>query len=295
MRRLPPLNSLKAFEATARLSSVTAAAHELRVSHSAVSQQLRQLENYLGCKLFSRPGRRVEPTAIALAYLDDVRAALDRIAVASERLTDRHSRRELSLNATPSFAMRWLIPETAEFQIANPTLQLRISTSLSDSIDQLPEPFDVVFRRDRMEREGYVCRRLLDDCSTPVLSPGLAASVEQPRDLLKHSLLHARLRRDSWRQWLRAANVEMPETIGGAFFDNIFLSLEAATRGVGVAITPLIFVREDIEAGRLCAPFPEIQLKGPGFHVMYRSELPLERGGRQFLRWLSAHTGVPLE
>ena len=113
MRRLPPLNAVKAFEAAARLSSVTAAAEELRVSHSAVSQQIKQLEDWFGQKLFSRPGRRIEPTAAALSYLEDVRAALDRIALASEQLANRGSRRVLTINCTPSFALRWLIPRTA--------------------------------------------------------------------------------------------------------------------------------------------------------------------------------------
>src|SRR5262245_35218168 len=95
MRRLPPLNALRAFEATARLSSVTAAAKELNVSHSAISQQVRLLEDYFGQRLFTRPGRRVEPTPAALAFLEDVRAALDGLAVAAEHLTRRGGRRIL--------------------------------------------------------------------------------------------------------------------------------------------------------------------------------------------------------
>lgn len=288
MRRLPPLNSLRAFEATARLSSVTAAAEELRVSHSAVSQQIRQLEEYFGQKLFTRPGRRVEPTPAALAYLEDIRAALDRISVSSERLAQDRSLRFLSVNATPSFALRWLIPRTAEFQIANPSIQLRISTSTSDGIDHLDTPHDFIFRRDVMSREGHVCRRILDDLATPVIAPGLAArfSIETPADLLECPLLHARLRPHAWKQWFHGCGVDMPETVGGAFFDNIFLSVEAAVNGVGVAITPAILVEDDLAAGRLVAPFPDRNIAGPGFHILFRKEAHLERASRIFLQWL---------
>jgi LysR family glycine cleavage system transcriptional activator len=296
MRMLPPLNALKAFEAAARLSSVTAAAEELRVSHSAVSQQIRQLEDYFGCKLFSRPGRRIEPTAMGGAYLEDIRAALDRIAVASERLTQRGSQRQLSINATPSFALRWLIPQTAEFQIANPSIQLRISTSTSDGIDQLDTPFDFIIRRDRMEREGHACHRLLDDRSTPVIAPGLLErfAIDRPIDLLRCPLLHARLRPNAWKQWLEASGVAVPGTVGGTFFDNIFLSVEAAVNGVGVAISPLILVEEDLKAGRLIAPFPELFTEGPGFHVLFRPAAAAERNERRFLTWLEEKTGARL-
>lgn len=296
MRRLPPLSALKAFEAAARLSSVTAAAEELCVSHSAVSQQIRQLEDYFGCKLFTRPGRRVQPTPGALAYLEDIRTALDRISVASERLSQRGAPRQLTLNATPSFALRWLIPQTAEFQIANPAVQLRISTSLSDGIDQLDSPFDFIFRRDAMTKEGYLCRRVLDDISTPVVAPALAERyrINEPADLLKCPLLHTRLRPDAWSKWLLESGLEVPGTVGGAFFDNIFLSVEAAVNGVGVAISPLILVEDDLANGRLLAPFEDKAVSGPGFHVLYRPDAGSERGGRRFLAWLREKTGVDL-
>lgn len=210
MRRLLPLNALRAFEAAARLSSVAAAANELCVSHSAVSQQIRQLEEYFGQRMFTRPGRRVAPTPAALAYLEDVRAALDRIAVSSDRFREGRLHRFISVNSTPSFALKWLIPRTAEFQIDNPAIQLRISASISDGIDQLDAPYDFIFRRDAMVREDYLCERLLDDVSTPVISPSPAErmSIKEPADLLNCTLLHARLRPQAWKQWFRVNGLE---------------------------------------------------------------------------------------
>lgn len=205
MRRLPPLRAIKVFEAVARHTSVTAAAEELCVSHSAVSQQIRVLEEYFGKPLFSRSGRGIEPTPEASAYLEDVRACLDRLAIASEQLTRHTIGRVLKINATPSFAMRWLIPQTSSFQLANPSIELRISTSATDEIDQLGEPYDFIVRRNVMSRSDHACRRIADDVSTALVSPMLLekTAINDPRDLLEVPLLHLKSRPDAWKHGSR--------------------------------------------------------------------------------------------
>lgn len=295
MRRLPPLRALRTFEAAARLASVTAAAEELNVSHSAVSQQIKQLEDYFGLKLFKRSGRGIEPTAEAAAYLEDVGASLDRIAIASEQLSQRNRGRVLRVNATPSFAMRWLIPQTSTFQLDNPSIDLRISTSTSDGIEHLKEPADFIIRRDVMVRSDHVCRRFLDDVSTVVVSPVLAAQqhLGEPRDLLKVPILHLRSRPDAWRRWFKASEVVMPDTIAGPFFDHFFLSLQAAINGLGAAIGPYALIAEDLSEGRLVTPFPDLTVAGPGFHVLYRGSAVKERTGRIFLDWLVEQGQAP--
>jgi len=194
MRRLPSLTALRAFEAAARLSSVTAAAAELGISRSAISQHIRKLGEHFSQRLFNRGGRRIEPAPAALAYLEDVRAAFDRLAVASDQLVRRGSQRALSINATPSFAVRWLIPHTAAFQLQHPSIELRIFTSESDGIAQLKENSDLIVRREPMTRTDYVCRRLLDDVSTSVAAPSLLKrhALKKPADLLRLPLLHMR-------------------------------------------------------------------------------------------------------
>lgn len=296
MRRLPPLNALRAFEATARLSSVTAAAAELGVSHSAISQQVKLLEDYFGQKLFTRPGRRVEPTPAAVAFLEDIRSSFDRIAVASEQLTRRGGRRILTISATPSVAVRWLIPKTAEFQLAYPAVEIRVTTSSSDGISHLDGPYDFIIRRDVMTRRGHTCRRLIDDESTPVMHPQLMQKrqIKQPADLLKLPLLHMRSRPDYWKMWFDQQGVTTLDTIDGPFFDHFFLSLQAAINGLGAAMAPHALVGEDLAEGRLVAPFPELTLKGPGFHILYRDSMATDRGGRRLLAWLEAETGASL-
>lgn len=296
MRRLPPLNALKTFEAVARLSSITRAAEELGVSHSSVSQQVRVLENYFGQKLFLREGRSIKPTRLALAYMEQVRTSLDRIAVASAELTTYGKQRAITLNATPSFAMRWLIPKTADFQITNPTIDIKISTSTDDSIDTLSDTFDLVFRRDRMEQRDHICRRILDDLQTPVLAPEILRNhkIDAPEDLSKLTILHMRSRPTAWETWFKLAGVEGLPPIDGPVFDHFFLSLQAAINGHGVAIGSKVLIEDDLEARRLAAPFPDHNIEGPGYHVMYRPEFADDRAGELVLKWLSRTTGVDL-
>ncbi len=187
MRRLPPLRALRVFEVVARHASVTRAAEELAVSHSAVSQQIKQLEDYFGQPLFMRSGRGISPTPGATAFLEDVRSCFDRLAIASEQLSHRTYGRVLKIDATPSFALRWLIPQISAFQLANPSIELRISTSATDGIGHLNEPVDFVVRRDVMSRPDHVCQRFLDDVSTVVLSPTLLKQkrIASPEDMLE--------------------------------------------------------------------------------------------------------------
>jgi LysR family transcriptional regulator, glycine cleavage system transcriptional activator len=290
MRRLPPLRALRVFEAVARHSSVRAAAEELRVSHGAVSQQIKILEKHFGQPLFRRVGRGIEPTLPASAYLEDVRACLDRLAIASEQLERRTPGKILKINATPSFAMRWLIPQTSSFQLANPSIELRLSTSATDEIDHLGEPYDFIIRRDVMRRSEHRCQKIADDVSTALVSPALLDKypIKVPRDLLRVPLLHLRSRPDAWQRWFGTNGIVVGETIAGPYFDHFFLSLQAAINGLGAAVGPFVLVQDDLATRRLLAPFPERTLMGPGFHVLYRTSMHGDRAGRLFLDWLLA-------
>ncbi|MHC6154779.1 LysR substrate-binding domain-containing protein [Bradyrhizobium elkanii] len=293
MRRLPPLRALRAFEAAARCASVTKAAEELAVSHSAVSQQIKLLEDYFGQQLFVRSARGLRPTPQAAAFLEDVRAAFDRLGVAADRFAERSHGRLLRVDTTPSFAVRWLIPRTSAFQLSHPTVELRISTSASDKIDDLTDPVDFIIRRDVMDRPDHVCRRFLDDVSTVVVGPRLLESrqLASPQDLLKVPLLHLKSRPDAWNRWFRVAGVDTPETISGPFYDHFFLSLQAAINGLGATIGPHVLIEDDLATGRLVAPFPHLRIVRPGFHVLYRRSLAKDRAGQAFLNWLTIQDG----
>jgi LysR family glycine cleavage system transcriptional activator len=188
--------------------------------------------------------------------------------------------------------MRWLIPQTSSFQLANPSIELRLSTSPTDEIDQLGEPFDFIIRRDVMRRSDHSCGKIADDVSTALVSPMLLEkhSINAPRDLLAVPLLHLKSRPDAWKRWFGASGVVIGETVAGPYFDHFFLSLQAAINGLGAAVGPFALIQDDLASGRLVAPFPERTLVGPGFHVLYRTAMK-DRAGRLFLDWLLAQGG----
>ncbi|RWJ60820.1 MAG: LysR family transcriptional regulator [Mesorhizobium sp.] len=285
MRKLPSLNALRAFEAAARHASVTRAADELGVSHTAVSQQVRKLEEHFGRALFHRKGRRVEPTDAARALLYEVRGAFDRIAVAAEQFDARNSNAIITVNATPSFAMRWLIPRSSTFQINNPSVRVVVETSASDSIEHLTKSYDFIFRRVPMERSDHNCQKVLDDHATAVLAPKLAQSMgpEKPWDLSRGILLHLKSRPDAWKHWFTVCGSYLTDTPPGPYYEHFFLSLQAAINGLGVAVGPLCLIEEDLANGRLVTPFKEYVLAGPGFHVLYPTARKRSRHHRTFL------------
>lgn len=291
MRKLPPLNALRAFEAAARLRSISAAANEIGVSHGAISQQVRQLERYFGQTLFYRPGRKIEPTAAALALLDDLREAFDRISAATEQLSRRGLNKIITMSAPQGFAMLWLIPRLARFRQDHPQYEVRISTLSTSSASALGEPVDFVIRREVMARNGFTCRKILDDAATPLMSPQCDLVRSTPARLRRASLLHSLSWPDAWRRWLSQYDALRTDTLDGPFFENSALSLKAAQTNLGVAIAPLALAQAHVDAGQLVAPFATKTIRGPGYHVLHRNDASLERGQREFLRFIEAEIG----
>jgi LysR family transcriptional regulator, glycine cleavage system transcriptional activator len=293
MRKLPPLNALKAFEAAARHESLTTAAEELRVTHSAIGQHVKQLEGFFHQPLFLKQGRRLKLTPQARAYLEDVRTCFDRLALASERFAESTRRGIIRVNSTPSFAMRWLIPRLSSFQLKNPGIEVRVTTSVSDSIDHLDAGYDVIIRRDRMSRPSYICQRFLDDVSIAVASPDLAGieAVRSPCQLLP--LLHMRSRPDAWVRWFRAAEVPVTETLSGPFYDHFFLSLQAAITRLGVALAPRVLIEDDLATGRLKFVLPHVAVEGAGFFALFRARPAKDLELGSFVAWLTSHRDAP--
>lgn len=288
MRNLPPLRALRCFEATARLGSVVAAAQELGVSHSAVSQQIAVLDEYFGRKLLLRVGRGVTLAPEAQSLFEEVRLGFDRISIASERFAVRGSHRVVTVNSTPSFAMRWLIPRLRKFQTNHPRIEVRVATSPTDAISQLAEPYDVIIRREFMSRPEHGCIRFLEDVSIPVASQKLLGrhQLRKPADVRQMRLLHLKSRPDAWRTWFDLNGVKGSPKVPGASFDHFFLSVEAAINGLGIALCPRTLIESDLASGillPLCALKPVV---GPGFHALHRNSPVPERQTSQFIDWL---------
>lgn len=291
MRELPPLNAVKVFEVVARYMSISQAAEELGVTHSNVSKHVKTLEEYFGKNLFLREGRTVRATPEAMTFYEEVRAILDRLSIASSAFSARGQQKSLTLNATPSFALRWLIPNTSDFQI-DANHELKVATSTSDTIQGLSDDYDLIFRRAHMTQRDHVCRRVLEDHQTPLLSPALmdAHDIKTPADLAKLPLLHMRSRPKAWHDWFELHAPDFDGSLDGMTYDHFFLTFQAAAAGQGVAIGSKVLVQDDLKDGSLVAPFPDLVLEGDGFHVLYRRSLAEEPIGKKFLEYLSAIT-----
>ncbi|MEM1316381.1 MAG: LysR substrate-binding domain-containing protein [Pseudomonadota bacterium] len=252
-RRLPPLTTVRAFEAAARHRSMTRAAEELDVTPGAVSRQVRALERRMETPLFLRRATGLEPTEAGAALAADLGEALDRIAEAA-RGACLHRPRRLSVGAYGFFASRFLIPRWDEIQALRPDLTLELHTS-SNPLELAPARFDVVIAvSDGAPRSGLVTRRLLPIATQPVCAPALAAA--GPVDFGSVPLLHARPRPDDWRRWLDHAGFRQVSADGGSTFESAGLAIEAAARGLGLAIGIEALLGPEIARGALAVAHP---------------------------------------
>jgi LysR family glycine cleavage system transcriptional activator len=270
--RLPSLNGLRAFEAAARHLSFTIAASELNVTQTAVSHQIRRLEEELGIRLFVRQNRALALTPEARDYLPGVRAAFNDLRLATDRLLRRDDDHVLTVSTLASLAAKWLLPRLATFQESHPGIDVRITTS-PGLVDFRSGDVDAAIRYGRGHWPGTRAEWLTADELFPVCSPALLEGdkpLRCPEDLAHHTLLHSSGGYDDdWRLWLTAAG--LPSNISkqpGLTFDLILLTLQAAIDGSGVAMGRTSYVEADIAKGRLVVPFKVALPADAGFYLV---------------------------
>ena len=257
LRRLPPLNALKAFEAAARHESFTRAADELCVTQGAVSHQVKALEEELGLKLFTRERQRLIITEQGREYLAVLRDAFDRIALGTESLKQRQSTGVLTVSTSPDFAAKWLVNRLGRFSEAHPEIDLRVSAAMHH-VDFAREDVDVAVRHGDGNWPGLDAVRLSPEELFPVCSPKLMSgprAIRTPADILKHPLLHMEDRKD-WSRWLEAAGVAETGAIHGPLLNRASMIIDAAVDGQGVALARTTLAAWDLINGRLVRPFP---------------------------------------
>jgi len=289
--RLPSLNGLRAFEAAARHLSFTRAASELNVTQTAISHQIKRLEDELGIRLFVRQNRSLALTPQARDYLPLVRAAFDDLRMATERLTRRDNAKVLTVSTIASLAAKWLLPRLTTFQEAHPGIDVRITTS-TGLVDFRKDDVDAAIRYGRGHWPGVRAEWLMADELFPVCSPALLQGdkpLRCPEDLAHHTLLQASGGYDDdWRLWLTAAGlpVEMSRQ-GRLSFDLSLMTVQAAIDGLGVAIGRTAYVQDDIAKGRLVVPFKMALPTDAGFYLVTpegRSDQPKLKAFRQWLK-----------
>lgn len=284
MQKLPPLNSIRAFEAAGRLRSFSRAADELSVTHAAVSHQIKALEAWLGVSLFHRLGRSVDLTDQGRLYLDSVSPALAAIASASRSIS---AHEVLRVNALPTITMRWIFPRLAQFRALHPNIEVQISTGL-EPMNRLPANVDVVIRREPHDAVGLHKVKMVSETAFPVCSPSLLerAPLSEIADLSSHTILHCPARRSAWEEWLAGLQHTRVVPAQSLELEHLYFCLQAAIDGVGVAMGYSPLVATDLAAGRLIAPFGQRVLRTQGYFLITRNERQHDPVVKTFCDWM---------
>ena len=294
--RLPPLNALRAFEAAARRLSFTQAADELNVTPGAISQQIRQLEDYAGTPLFKRTGRSVLLTDAAQASLPLVRDAFEKIAEAGRVMQAPARKGRVMVSSAPSFAAKWLAPKLDAFHRSHDGIEAWISADMGLT-DFTTADADFAIRYGRGLYDGLKAEKLLDETVLPVCSPALLEgpdAIRKPEDLRHHTLLHDESPENDpscpdWTSWLRARGVTDIDSSRGPRLNQAILVIEAAAAGRGVALAKRAIAASDLASGRLVAPFADgsttIEF---GYWLVWPKGRHLTPDVRAFIKWLKA-------
>lgn len=295
MRRpLPPLTALRAFEMTARERSVRRAAEALNVTPSAVSHQLRSLENALGVTLLHHVNRQLVLTEAGQLLLPGLQDGFARIEAALATLHARGRTGTLTVSMLSTFAVQWFIPRLPRFQKRHPEVEVHMSTGMR-YVDLLREGIDAAIRYGDGRWPGLRSDRLMGETMLPVCSPALlqdGAPLARPTDLARHTLLQSEARPDDWRHWFAGAGAPDLQPAHSMVFETTAFALEAALTGAGVAIAAREVVAEALALGRLVAPFGAIYLR-PGAYWLVCAEARATEPKIAALReWLLSEVAV---
>lgn len=284
---LPPLNTLRVFEAAARHGSFVRAAQELHVTHGAVSRQIRQLEDALGAALFERRNRAVFLTSAG----EQLRvAAADAFSILTESI-DRIARRATSsalvVSCEPTLAMRWLIPRLSRFQARHPAIQVHLFAA-GGPIDFARTGVDVALRRNDFAWPAHVHAELIcEEWIGPVHAPQADATA-------RRRLLHTATRPDAWQTWWRISGMPRPRgRLPESRYEHFYLSLQAASAGQGTAIASRLMAGDDLKDGRLVAS-DGFRRDGSAYCLLADAPVTADSPAGAWLAWLREETATTL-
>lgn len=288
LRKLPPLNALKGFEATTRRQSVREAADELCLTHPAVSHQIQLLESELGVPLFSREGRSIVPTAEGRLLYPYVRRALETLLEGAETVRRAQSQKPLRVQTYVTASIRWLAPRIPGFLAAHPEINLLLSTCVFDwEFDETLGDVGLVYY-DVAPGPDFHWVPLFDYTLFPVCSPSLMARLRarpEPKDLQKMPLVVVYSETRHWDLWFQSAGIEYTPA-STVVVDTLAVALELALDGHGLALVNGPFATEDLAAGRLVRPVDH-QARCPGaWGLICRQDLRDNVRVKRFMDWL---------
>jgi DNA-binding transcriptional LysR family regulator len=284
---IPSLDDLRAFETTARLGSVRLAADNLALTHGAVSRRIAKLSEDLGFKLFEKSGRGLRLTPAGETLNLTLGRFFTELATTVESLRTANARQNaLVLSCEPSVAMRWLIPRLANFQSAHPDIALHLSVG-GGPVEFRRDRIDLAIRRlDFALPDTWHVQRLFPEKMGPVMSPHLAPAFASG----KYIALGSKTRPDAWSHWL-SLHPSVPRPTEIRFYDHHFLIVEAASAGLGVALSPMVLAADDIDRERLIAP-AGFDLDGSHYGLIWIGEPEVSGKAHDLARWLEAECKI---
>ncbi len=291
MRKLPGLSALKVFEVVGETRSFTRAAERLNLTQSAVSKQIRSLEDDIGEPLIIRRHHHLELTPAGATLLETIRQAFHDIEMSLRGIAEKQSLNRLRINVPPTFAKRWLVPRLAGLKRSLPEIDISIGTALSDSLAERGL-LDCAIRFGDGEWPTLEASRLMSEKHIVVASPALldGKALETPGDLSQFTFLHVLASPDqrylTWRHWLDAAGFPELDTSRGQEFDMLDLAIEAARCGLGVTIADRSMVEGDLRAGTLQRLF-DVEVEGhESYWFVTRPQAAIAPHVEAFRTWL---------
>jgi LysR family transcriptional regulator, glycine cleavage system transcriptional activator len=295
--RLPPLSSLRVFEAAARHNSFRKAAEELNLTASAVSHGVQTLESWLGVELFHRETRGLRLTSAGEVYAPLVNQALTVLAKATEQLPGRKATGTLSVSAAPTFAHRILLPRLERFALQFPDIRVRIDTS-QRLVDLTLDDFDVAIRFAPMKKPASNWTLLATETLVPVCSPRFKEQLGELVDvglLLRVPLIHVTVTAD-WAHWFRLSGLEVPPSLDdGLRVDTMQMAADAAIRGLGVTLGRRPLLDDDIDGGLLIPLFDQSIPSGMGYWLVTSQTDFQKPEVKLFKRWMLSEFGAETE
>ncbi len=282
---LPPLKSLRLFEAAGRRLSFKRAAEELYLTPSAVSHGIKGLEDWLGTPLFVRGLRSITLTQAGAGYLTEIREALQRIDQASRAVAERADGCTVALSVAPTFGLRWLVPHLPGFIQRHAGIDVTVDTA-HEPVALSDGGVDFAIRMGRGRWPGLTVTHLTGEQLVPVCAPMLAAAVTSPRDLPGQTLLHVSTVSEDWAAWAALAGVDGLPLDRGLRFDTIYLALEAAAQGFGIAMGRLPLIQPDLAAGRLVPVLGPPRPCRTGYWLVSATDTPQRPAAAAFRHWL---------
>lgn len=287
-RKIPSIGALIAFEAAARYQSFSRAAEELALTEGAISRQIAVLEDYLGLALFHRVKKRVTLSDIGKDYFLKVKDDLNRLERSTlSTMSHQHGQKFLELAVIPTFTSKWLIPKIAEFSAIRPDITINLTERalpflFGNSI------FDAAIHYRHPAWAGCIQELLFDEELVPVCSPKLLAgrSIADPAELAAMPLLHKNTREDAWTRWFAAAGHEELTPMNGPRYDLFSMIIQGACLGMGAALVPRLYVRDELQNGALVIPM-DLSIRGlKQYCVVYPDHKEVPATTRLFVDWL---------